>query len=63
MKKTLEGKAALVTGGSRGIGAGIINRLAREGANVALTYSKSTDKAQKAANAAQGFGVRAGRFT
>jgi 3-oxoacyl-[acyl-carrier protein] reductase len=59
MKKTLEGKAALVTGGSRGIGAGIINRLAREGANVALTYSKSPDKAQEVVNAAQGFGVRA----
>lgn len=63
MKKTLEGKAALVTGGSRGIGAGIINRVAREGSNVALTYSKSTDKAQETVNAAQGFGVRAGRFT
>jgi 3-oxoacyl-[acyl-carrier protein] reductase len=59
MKKTLEGKAALVTGDSRGIGAGIINRLAREGANVALTYSKSPDKAQEVVNAAQGFGVRA----
>ncbi|MFE0629265.1 3-oxoacyl-ACP reductase family protein [Streptomyces sp. NPDC058864] len=34
----LEGKAALVTGGSRGIGAAIVRRLAREGASVAFTY-------------------------
>jgi 3-oxoacyl-[acyl-carrier protein] reductase len=34
---TLQGKRALVTGGSRGIGAAIVTRLAREGADVALT--------------------------
>ncbi len=55
----LEGKVALVTGGSRGIGAAIVKRLAKEGADVALTYAKSPDKAQEIAKVAQTFGVRA----
>ena len=38
MSKRLENKRALVTGGSRGIGAAIVKRLASEGADVALTY-------------------------
>ena len=38
---TLEGKVALVQGGSRGIGAAIVRRLAREGAQVAFTYVSS----------------------
>jgi len=41
----LKGKVALVTGGSRGIGAAIARCLAHEGANVALTYNNSADKA------------------
>jgi 3-oxoacyl-[acyl-carrier protein] reductase len=43
------GKVALVTGGSRGIGAGIVRRLASDGAAVAFTYSSSEEKAKQLA--------------
>ena len=47
MNKSLTGKVALVTGGSRGIGAAIARRLAREGAAVGLTYATSPEKADE----------------
>jgi 3-oxoacyl-[acyl-carrier protein] reductase len=43
--KSLKGKVALVTGGSKGIGAGIVRRLAADGAVVTFTYSSSEEKA------------------
>lgn len=45
ISKRLTGKVAFVTGGSRGIGAGIARRLAAEGATVVITYAKAADAA------------------
>ncbi|HSB88972.1 MAG TPA: 3-oxoacyl-ACP reductase family protein [Anaerolineales bacterium] len=59
MDPRLENKRALVTGGSRGIGAAIVKRLAREGADVALTYIGNPEQASKTVKAAQAFGVKA----
>jgi 3-oxoacyl-[acyl-carrier protein] reductase len=59
MNHQLENKRALVTGGSRGIGAAIVKRLAREGAHVALTYVSKPNHANDTVKAAQAFGVNA----
>ena len=55
----LNGKVALITGGSRGIGEAIVLKFAQQGADVAFTYLSSEDKAQSVVQAAQQFGVRA----
>jgi 3-oxoacyl-[acyl-carrier protein] reductase len=46
MTNALSGKVALVTGGSRGIGAAIVRRLKADGASVAFTYAASEDQAK-----------------
>ena len=45
MSRNLQGRRAIVTGGSRGIGAAIVRRLAAEGASVVFTYAASADAA------------------
>ncbi|MEQ7798684.1 SDR family oxidoreductase [Pedobacter sp. ASV1-7] len=57
--KRFENKVALVTGGSRGIGAAITKRLAVEGASVVLTYSKSREKGEAIAAEINASGGRA----
>lgn len=55
----LHNKVALVTGGSRGIGAATAIKLAQEGADVAITYGQSKDKAEQVAATIRGLGRRA----
>lgn len=59
MKNGLKNKRALVTGGSRGIGAAIVKRLAHENADVAFTYASSAGRADEIVKAARALGVRA----
>jgi len=57
--KPLAGRVALVTGGSRGIGAAIVKRLAHDGADVAFSYAASADRAEKLVKEIEAAGGRA----
>lgn len=59
MQKSLAGKVALVTGGSRGLGAVIAQALAEQGADVAISYVASADKAEAVVEKLAAVGVRA----
>lgn len=59
MENNLDGKVAVVLGGSRGIGAAIVERLAREGADVAFTYRRRHDSAQEVVDRVESLGRRA----
>ena len=57
--KLLEGKVAIITGASRGIGKGIAEVFAKNGANVAFTYSSSAESAMALENELTALGVKA----
>jgi NADPH:quinone reductase-like Zn-dependent oxidoreductase len=57
--KLLEGKVAIITGASRGIGSGIAKTFAQHGANVAFTYSSSAESAQVLENELSAMGIKA----
>ncbi|HLV91915.1 MAG TPA: 3-oxoacyl-[acyl-carrier-protein] reductase [Aequorivita sp.] len=56
--KLLEGKTAIITGGSRGIGKGIVEIFAQHGANVAFTYSSSAEASNKIVEEVSKAGVK-----
>jgi 3-oxoacyl-[acyl-carrier protein] reductase len=57
-EKQFEGKSAIVTGATRGIGKAIASELAKRGCNVAFNYSKSVDEAEKLKTELEGMGVK-----
>ena len=57
--KLLEGKVAVITGATRGIGKGIAMKFAEQGANIAFTYVSSAEKAKEVENQLKEFNVKA----
>ena len=62
MTERLTGKVALVTGGSRGLGAVTVRLLAEQGADVGFTYSSSEQKAQAVVDDVRGTGAKVAAF-
>ena len=57
--KLLEGKVSLITGASRGIGKGIAEKFAQQGANVAFTYLSSVEKGKALEDELAAYGIKA----
>ncbi|MGZ5243554.1 MAG: 3-oxoacyl-[acyl-carrier-protein] reductase [Bacteroidia bacterium] len=57
--KLLEGKVALITGGSRGIGKGIVQKFAEQGCNIAFTFLSSVEKARQFEEELAQMGIKA----
>ncbi len=57
--KQFDGRSAIVTGGTRGIGKAIVMELARRGCNIAFNYSKSAEEAEKLKGEVEALGVKA----
>ena len=56
--KNLENKTAIITGGSKGIGKGIVEKFAQEGCNIAFTYLSSESSAIEVEKNAKSYGVK-----
>lgn len=60
--KKLENKTAIITGGSKGIGKGIVEKFAEEGCNIAFTYLSSESSAKEVEKNAKSYGVKVKKY-
>ena len=58
MTRRFEGKVAVISGGTRGIGREVAEHFASEGASIALCYLRNAEAAREAAGALEGRGVK-----